>query len=402
MKAFFAFGLLILIAFFGSRFIFKRKKILQPWNYLLLSGFIYIFLGILLGKHVLNVLSARVLSGLHPLVGFGLGWIGFVFGFQLEIKYLRRFPQKFVSLSVSQFLVVFFVVTSGLLVVLKLIFPAQPRFFIYGLAVSWGLLGSLNSPSLLNLASSTIPSKGNYYYLARFLASTSGFWSISGLVFIFSFWHFPLFLHNVLVSGLIIIFSLITFAFLLGYVFYLLTKKKILEQDLFVFLLSFVFFASGASIYFNLPSLFVCMLMGIIFTNLTRVQEKIYPLLFASEKPIYIIFLILIGALWNLNFDYRIVLLTGLLFILKLAAFSLSLPPLRAALNFPFKLPVRFGLCFLSPGGIAVALAISVKLAYSLPLADVFISVALLFIVISEFFSPWLLRESLLKIEEEK
>ena len=402
MKAFFAFGLLILIAFLGSRFIFKRKKILSSWNYFLFSGFIYIFFGILLGKHVLNVLSPQVLTGLYPIVGFGLGWIGFLFGFQLEIKYLRRFPRKFISLSVSQFLVVFLVVTSGLIVVLKLMFPSQPQFLLYGLAVSWGFIGSLNSPSLLNLASSTIASKGNYYYLARFLASTSGFWSISGLVFIFSFWHFPFFPKHVLVTGLIVIFSLIIFAFLLGYVFYLLTKRKILEQDLFVFLLSFVFFSSGASIYFNLPPLFVCMLMGIIFTNLTRVQEKIYPLLFASEKPIYIVFLILIGALWNLNFDYKIALLTVFLLVLKLAAFSLSLRPLGTVLNFPFKLPTRFGLCFLSPGGIAVALAVNIKLVYSLPLVDVFVSVALLFIVISEFFSPWLLRESLLRIEEEK
>ena len=402
MKAFFAFGLLIFIAFLGSRFLFKRNKILNTWNYFLLSGFIYIFFGILLGKYGLNILSPRVLTGLHPLVGFGLGWIGFIFGFQLEIKYLRKFPQKFISLSVSQFVIVFLVVTSGLIVILKLIFSSQPQFFLYGLAISWGLLGSLNSPSLLNLASSLITSKGKYYYLARFLASTSGFWSISGLAFIFSFWHFPFLSRQEVTAGVIIFLSLLIFSFLLGYVFHLLTKKRVSEEDLFVFILSFVFFASGASLYFNLPPLFLCMLMGIIFSNLSQVQEKIYPLLFASEKPIYIVFLILIGALWNLDFDYRIALLTGLLFVLKLAAFSLFLPPLGAVLNFPFKLPFRFGFCFLSPGGIAVALAVSVKLAYPLPLVDVFISVALLFIVISEFFSPWLLRKSLLKIEEEK
>jgi len=402
MKSFFAFGLLILIAFFGSLFIFKRKKILNPWNYILLSGFIYIFFGILLGKHVLSVLSFQVLRGLHPLVGFALGWIGFVFGFQLEIKYLRRFPQKFISLSASQFLIVFLVITSGLAAILKLMFPTQPQFLLCGLAISWGLLGSLNSPSLLNLASSSIASKGNYFYLARFLTSISGFWSLSGLALIFSFWHFPFFLHNVLVMGLIIIFSMIIFSFLLGYVFHLLTKRRVGEQDLFVFLLSFVFFAAGASLYFNLPPLFVGMLLGLIFTNLTRAQERIYPLLFASEKPIYIIFLILIGALWDLNFDYRIALLTGLLFVLKLAAFSLSLRPLKATLNFPFKLPARFGFCFLSPGGIAVALAVNIKIIYDMPLTDVFISVALLFIVISELLSPWLLRESLLKIDREK
>jgi len=49
-----------------------------------------------------------------------------------------------------------------------------------------------------------------------------------------------------------------------------------------------------------------------------------------------------------------------------------------------------------------VALAVNIKIIYDMPLTDVFISVALLFIVISELLSPWLLRESLLKIDREK
>lgn len=399
MKVFFAFGLLILIAFLGSRFLFKRKKILNPWNYFILSGFIYIFLGILLGKHGLDILSPQVLKGLNPIIGFGLGWIGFLFGFQLELRYLRKFPRKFISLSFLQFLSVFLIVTLSLILVMKLFFSSQPPFLLYGLAAALGLLSSLNSPSFLNLASSLISPKGNYYYLARFLASVSGFWAICGLAFIFSFWHFPFFENNVFTKGLIIIFSLIIFAFLLGCIFHFLTKKKVSEQDLFVFLLSLVFFTSGASLYFNLPPLFICMLMGITFSNLTRIQEKIYPLLLASEKPVYIVFLILIGALWNLYFDYKIAILIGLLLILRLVGFSFPLRPLGVLLKFPFSLPSIFGLCFLSQGGIAVAFAISIKLVYLLPLTDIFVSVALLSIIISELLSPWLL---LLRLKSEK
>jgi hypothetical protein len=77
MQAIYAFGLLILIAFLGARFITKRTS-LSPVNYFFYSGFIYIFLGLSLGRSGWEVLSPSILSGLTPLIGLGLGWAGFI------------------------------------------------------------------------------------------------------------------------------------------------------------------------------------------------------------------------------------------------------------------------------------------------------------------------------------
>jgi len=402
MKAFIAFGLLILISLLGSRFLFKRKKVFNPLYYFILSGLLYIFLGVFLGKHYLNVLSPDVLKGLYPLISFGLGWIGFLFGFQLEVKYLRRFSRKFIALSFLQFLLVFLVVGASSSFVLRWIFPSQPLSILYGLAVALGLLGTLSSPTLLNYASTRIPKKGDYYYLARFLVSVSGFWGIIGLAVISSFWHFPLLERIILGKGLILFLSLFLFAALFGFIFHFLTVKRVSEQDLFVILLSAVFFGSGAAFYFNLPPLCVCMVMGIVFSNLTKRHEKIYPLLLSSEKPFYILFLILSGALWEPRFDDKIAILVGCLLILRPLGFSLPLRALGRLLDFSFLLPYRLGLCFLSPGGIAVAFAVSLKLMYAFPLADTFVSVALLAIIITEFISPWTMKISLFALESER
>ena len=102
MHAIYAFGLLILIAFLGSRFLFRRRENLSPFNYFIFSGLIYIFLGLFLGKSGIKVVNEEVLSGFYPLIGFGLGWIGFLFGFQLERRYIKRFPKKHISLSFLQ------------------------------------------------------------------------------------------------------------------------------------------------------------------------------------------------------------------------------------------------------------------------------------------------------------
>ena len=401
MHAIYAFGLLILIAFLGARFITKRTS-LSPVNYFFYSGFIYIFLGIFLGQSGLGVISPSVLTGLTPLVGLGLGWVGFLFGFQLETKYLRRFPGKYISLSLLQSLFVF--LSSGFVfaMVLKLYYLAEETHLLYGMAAALGLLLSLNSPTLLSMASRVIPERGNYFYIARFLTSVSGFWGIVGLALLFSFWHYPFFDSEVfLKGGAFLLFSTL-FPVLLGILFHLLTKKKTSGEQMLVYLLGLVFFVSGAAFYFNLPPLYLSMVLGITFSNLTKIHEKLYPLLLSTEKPLYIIFLLLIGAIWNVNFDYTVALLIVLMVVLRVLTYALPLPIFKAALDFPLRLPPRFGLCFLSSGGIGVAFAVSIKLAYPLPLTDVFLTIALSGVLLTELISPWGLKFSVFHMDSEE
>jgi len=402
MKAIFAFGLLVLIAFLGSRFLFKRKRLFLPLSYFFLSGLIYVFLGLSLGKNGLNVLSPGVLEGLNPLISLGLGWVGFIFGFQFEYKYLRRFPQKYVELSLLQSFFVICLVAAAFGWLLRSLFPSEPSFLLYGMAVAFGLLLSLNSPSLLNFASSEIPQKGNYFHLARFLVSVSGFWGIGGLALVASFWHFPFFESNIFVKGFVLLLCSTIFPIFVAYVFHFLTIKKTSEHDLLVYLLGLVFFASGTAAYFNLPSLYICMVLGITFSNLTRIQEKLYPLILYTEKPFYIIFLILIGALWEFNLDYKVALLVVILLILRVVGYSFPLRPFGKILRFSFPLPEYFGLCFLSSGGIAIAFIVNLKLIYPFPLIDVFVSVALITTILSDLLSPWALKNSILKLDVEK
>jgi len=169
-----------------------------------------------------------------------------------------------------------------------------------------------------------------------------------------------------------------------------------------VYLLGLVFFVSGASFYFNLLPLYMSMVLGITFSNLTRIHEKLYPLLLSTEKPLYITFLILVGALWEVYFDYRLALLVGLMILLRFMAYILPMPLFKVILDFPLNLPSRFGLSFLSSGGIGLAFAVSLKLAFPLPLTDLFLSVALFGILITELVSPWGVRMSIFKLDKEE
>jgi hypothetical protein len=401
MRAIYAFGLLILIAFLGARFITKRKA-LSPVNYFFSSGFIYIFLGLSLGQSGFNILSPSILTGLTPLISLGLGWVGFLFGFQLEAKYLRCFSKKYKGLSFLQFLFVFLLGGLVFSQVLEQLYPSERTFLLYGIGLAFGLLLSINSPTLLNMASSVIPERGNYYYLARFLVSVSGFWGIVGLAIFSCFWHFPVFESKIFLRGSLLLLFSSGFPILIGYLFHFLTRKKTTEEQMLVYLLGLVFFVSGTSFYFNLLPLYMSMVMGITYSNLTRIHEKLYPLLLSTEKPLYITFLILIGALWEVCFDYRLALLVILMILLRFLGYILPMPLFKVILDFPLHLPTRFGLSFLSSGGIGLAFAVSLKLAFPLPLTDVFLSAALFGILITELISPWGVKISVFKLDEEE
>lgn len=402
MKALYAFGLLILIAFLGSRFIFRRARRLTLVYYFFYSGMIYILLGLFLGGSGLDILSPQVLRGLLPLVAFGLGWVGFLFGFQLEIRYLKRFQKSFQYLSLLQTLFVL-ILTVGLMNwFLRRFFPEQSNYFLYGMAVAFGLLLTLNSPSLINAISVAIPSRGKYCYLARFLVSVSGFWGIFGLALLSSFWHTPFFKTHLFLKASMLFTAATLLSIVMGYLFHFLSKKRICEQDLLVYMLGLVFFVSGAAFTFNFPPLYTGMVMGVVFSNLTRKHERIYPLLLSTEKPLYIIFLILVGALWKFHLDGGVILLAFILVVLRLIAYALPLPVFQQILRFPMRLPELFGLCFLSTGGIGIAFAVSINLGFLLPLTDEFLSIAMLSIVAGELLGPWAMRHSLKRIEKEK
>jgi hypothetical protein len=401
MNAIYAFGLLILLAFLGSRFIVRRRS-LSPLNYLFLSGLVYIFLGMYLGRMGLNILSPEVLDDLTPLLSLGLGWIGFLFGFQFEGKYLRRFSKQYIGMSFLISTFVFFMVYTAIFFLVREFYSGQPSFLLYGMALSFGLLSTVNSPTLLNAASFALPSKGNYCYLARFLTSVSGFWGIVGLALLFSFWHFPFWDSRVVLNGVFLFLISTAIPIILGCLFYLLTRKRTSEQDILVYLLGFIFFVSGAAFTFNLSPLYVSMVMGITYSNLTKIHERLYPLLLSVEKPLYIVFLVLIGAIWDVKFDINIMLLILAFFCSRTMGYVLPMRFLRFSLRFPFPLPHLFGLSFLSFGGLGIAFAVSLKLAYPMELTEVFLSVALISIIVSDFFSPWLLKGSLLRLESKE
>src|SRR5690606_16234037 len=73
-----------------------RVRRLEDWLGLrsaITAGFPFVALGLLARHPAVGVLTDDVLVALTPLIDFGLGWIGFLVGYHLDLRAVDRLPR---------------------------------------------------------------------------------------------------------------------------------------------------------------------------------------------------------------------------------------------------------------------------------------------------------------------
>jgi hypothetical protein len=164
-------------------------------------------------------------------------------------------------------------------------------------------------------------------------------------------------------------------------------------EELVLFLMGITAFAAGAALQLQLSPLFVCLVMGVVVGNLVPDPRRVYGLMAKWEKPVYVVLLMLAGALlrfpsvWIVPLAFGYALLRGGAKIVACGALVRLAKP-------PFGTPPLLGLGLIPQGGISLAMALSAFLTfYGLEVAGVnagqaLLSVVVLGVVISELVGP--------------
>lgn len=79
------------------------------------SGLPFLLLGVVFRDPRVDVLDASVLHELEPFVEFGLGWVGFVVGLELDVRKLEHLPERTSTAVVLEGLLPFALVGAGAL-----------------------------------------------------------------------------------------------------------------------------------------------------------------------------------------------------------------------------------------------------------------------------------------------
>lgn len=396
--------ILVLLGLIGARSTFSLSRAPLGPRLFITSGTHFIVLGMLLGSSGLALLTPGVLEQLYPFLALGLGWIGLLFGLQLDRRQLAQFPASFLMAAVVQAVLALFIFLAIGSAVLDATYGTGPQVRLLLLVAA--ATASVSTPSGIALIKRTYLVKGRLSTLIFFIASLDALVGIVALQIAYAFHHPDIFAGGAVALGGVEWFLMAVAAGIVFGVFFLwLTRPKPEREELALFLLGLVVFAAGTGLYLGISPIFVATAVGAIVANLSPSRRRVYTLLQAWERPVYVILLILAGAL--LQFSGWVILPLALLYLLLRAGSKVvggyvatRLPGVREFA------PPSTGTGLVPHGGISLAMAVSVPLTYGVleqggvPLGDIYFGTVVLGIMGSDLVGPFLTRDLLRRAGE--
>ncbi len=351
---------LVLAGLLGSRFAFDASRAPLGPQLLFATGLHFVLLGLLLGP-VLGLLTPDVVGQLQPLMALGLGWIGLLFGLQLDRSQLAHFPLAYLGFAALQAALTFILFALAAFGVFHVTGHLSPDVAIALLAAS--ATAAVSAPAGIALISRTFRVDGE---LTRFLFYTGSLDAVVGIIalqLIYSVFH-SMGAPELAAISWWIWFAAATAAGVVFAIFFLwLTRPKPHGDELILFLIGLVVFEAGTALYLGVSPLYVCMITGAVIANMSPLRRRVFAVLQEWEKPVFIVLLILAGSL--LGASSWIAVPLGLAYLLvrgtaKYGACRLS----RSAVRLPLRPPANVGLGLVPQGGISLAMALSAALTY--------------------------------------
>lgn len=393
--------LLALIGLIGARLTFARRPAPLGPQIAVATGLPFILLGFLLGPHLLQVLAPDTVQDLTPLFALGLGWIGLLFGLQLDRDHLRQFPLRYLAITWLQATIALFIV----LLVGRLLIDAWSVAGAGGIGLAAAATACVSTPAAIALVSNAYGSRGPVTRLLFYAGSLDAAVGIVALGVAHAGHHTGLPGQGDAMTLLEWLAVTTLLGCFFGILFLSLTRIWPRAEELMLLLIGLVLFAAGTAFYLELSPLLVCMITGIMIGNLSTMRRRVYTSLSAWEKPIYILLLVLAGALLRFPSWWIVPLAAAYLAARILAKWIGGLAASRLRpLDLP--LPRSFGLALIPQGGISLAIAISFFLIYvpSAPQAgialDMFLAVVVIAVGVSDLIGPFLVRNVLERADE--
>ena len=396
--------ILISLALVGARVSFSTANIAAGPRLLFRTGTHFIVIGFVLGPSVLGLVTREALEHLFPFFALGFGWVGFLFGMQLEKETVRAFAAHLHRFAAGQALLAFVFMTAvGLLGLLALGRLGRVEVLLVLLASA---TACTSAPAGIAMVSSNFLVRGPVRESLFFAASIDGIVGIFVLQLIYAGYHppdalaplgdLPALAWTVLASSI---------GVLCGIIFVWLTRRRTEIEELVLFLMGITAFAAGAAIQLQLSPLFVSVIMGAVVANLVPHHQRVLRVMAGWEKPAYVILLILAGAL--VRFPTLWIIPLALVYaILRGAAKVAGTHAMIRFGTLPFPTPRLLGLGLIPQGGISLVMALSALLTfYGLELGGVDVSqglfsVVVLGVVLSELVGPTLTTRTLRRAGE--
>lgn len=271
----------------------RRLRISQ----IVTAGVPFLGLGLLLSLPSVGVLTGPVLDDVSPVLRFGLGWIGFTAGFRLDVRQMDDLPKgtaaavgfatalPFALIVIGAGPLLLFAGESG---ITSLSYASVLRD-----ALILGTAGAMTARQASRLLESA---DGN----TRAIFGLEELAGIAGLAFIAAYFRPVDPGDGWLLPGTAWLFLTVGLGAVLGVVAYVILWRPASKPETALLLIGSVAFTSGMATVLHMSPIVVCFVAGALLTNFPGdVKGHLRELLLRLERPIYLLFLVVAGALWH-------------------------------------------------------------------------------------------------------
>jgi hypothetical protein len=267
---------------------------------LLSTGLPFLLLGAIFALPSVGVLTPDVRADLQPAFEFGLGWIGFVIGIQLDVRRLDGLPRALGTVIVTE---------SVVPMATTVLFCAAAYAWLTDLVVldenilrDALVLGACAAPtaaiSVPFLSKRVGERAASMLYEVTLVDEVAGLTLLGVCAVVFrpasagaTNWALPSSAWLLVSAGLGVVLGLITYSLIRG------AKNRNEEIAL---LLGAVALSAGMSRQLGLSVPVICAIAGAMLANLPlRDPEGLRRTLELVERPLYLVFLLVVGAYWE-------------------------------------------------------------------------------------------------------
>ncbi len=383
---------IVAVGLLASRLGLKTRRLSSGMTLLVGTGTPYIFVGLLLGPQGVGLVTPGFLDQLGPIVIMGFGWIGFLYGTHFEWRRLRRYKPRMYLGGFFESLLTLFAVSLAVWALLPLVEPGMQAGFRLVASVGLGICAAGTAPAGV-FALVDRPRIGRQDIdLLQFFSAVDDLPAVLALGILFAVLSPE---HVAGIGGLTGLLTSLALGAVLGLVSHLLMPgSREGRKQAFIVILGMASLCAGAATMLRLSPLFVGVVGGVFFANLSPRKEAIYGLLAQRERTLYAVFLIVAGALLRFEATRMVLVVAPAYALLRVTAKVLG-ANIGARLSAAKDAHPWLGLGLVFQGGLGLVIAVQLDYSGHVSLSRLFLTTVVLAVVINDVLGMSLARRVL-------
>jgi Kef-type K+ transport system membrane component KefB len=380
-------GLILLLGFIGARLLKYAR---------LPSVTAFLIVGILIGPHLLNIVTEEIFAASDFFSNLVLGVIAFSLGENFRFEEIKKGMKQVIWISLTAALATWLVVSAAIILYMIMIkYPIYP-------AIVLGAAASATAPAATVLVIREYRASGLFTEILLKVVAIDDAWCLMLAALAIAFanaMRAEVFQISIVFAGIGEIFGALIVGASFGYLFSFLKRFVKTPEEFLVYIFGLLLLNVGFSITIHVSVLLSSMMMGVMVINLARENYKFFDVLRTVDAPLYLIFFILAGAHLDFNILYKMG-VVGIIYIIFRVIGKVYGAKYGAQIsNAPKPIANWMGLSLTPQAGVALGIGLVAKTTFP-DFGNYIFTVVAATTVVFELVGPLLTKYSLMKVGE--